>query len=129
MTTDISKKRPTIAECESQTYEVVANAPGDAILTADPTWQIEEILVNGVRTKCWKHMPPYYRVWLLPLLKQWKDREMISTPAPLPAPEHAREHWTFGQVHAKAEIYAAFLRSLGVKTGTRVVISGINSAE
>lgn len=127
MTTEMTKRQLTIAECKPHLEPPLTT--GDAILTSHPTWELEEIVINGVKEKSWKNQPPHYRAWLLPLLKQWKDRDMISTPAPAPAPEDARNTWTFGQVQAKAEEWAAFLRSLGVKTGTRVVIGGGNCAE
>lgn len=99
------------------------------MLAAHPTWELEEVIINGVREKSWKNQPPYYRVWIYPLLEKWRDLEMVSMPSPKPAPEDAREHWTFGQVTDLAEVYAAFLRSLGVRTGSRVVIAGQNSAK
>lgn len=65
---------------------------------------------------------------MVPFFKQFADRVFLSSPLPEPAEYDARESLTYGQVYDKANVYGAWMRSLGVGYNDRVAIGGVNQS-
>jgi len=64
---------------------------------------------------------------MMAMYPTWADREFLSAPLPEPAAYDDRENVTFAQVYERALDFAAWLRSVGVKQGSRVALGGLNS--
>ncbi|BEI96387.1 hypothetical protein CcaverHIS631_0113360 [Cutaneotrichosporon cavernicola] len=115
MATETVKRQRTFEEC-------------DAILTAPGMpFEMVEMDIGGRRMRAWKNTPPSFRAYLIPKFKEFADREIVSSPIPMPAEFYARERLTYGQVYELALEYAAWMRGLGVVVGDRVAVGGRNS--
>jgi hypothetical protein len=90
-------------------------------------FELETIIdANGHPQKCWKGNPPSYREYLIPRLEKHKDRVLMDSPLPEPAPREQRHSITYGETLERAYVLAGWLREHDVRVGSKVGCVGYN---
>jgi hypothetical protein len=104
-----------------------STAETNAIITAHPLFELEDVVIKGVTHKCWKNNPTDYRSFLIPRLEKWADRPFMDAPIPEPGPKEIRQSITFGELLKHGYVLAAWLREQGVGVESKVGLAGFNS--
>ncbi|TXT05143.1 uncharacterized protein COLE_06463 [Cutaneotrichosporon oleaginosum] len=98
----------------------------DAILTAPgAVGEVEEVMVNGVKQRVWKNQPTNYRVALEDGFTKYAERVMYVSPLPN-SPEY--EEVTYAEQRRRVVHLAAWLRTQGIRQGSKVAVGGDNSS-